>query len=188
MRRLSTVASLVLVVLVGLLAVGHLPGASAQDATPTSSARDATPAADDHPLVGAWVVIDISAPGDTPSVSTFTRDGTMGDAAADGAGAGAWEPTGPNSAAFTLVIPIGGEEFSGTVTIRGTIEMDEGGDNFNSPYSYTVVAADGTVVDAGQGEVEGTRIDVEPLEAEGTPLAAIPTWAVGTPPAATPTS
>ncbi|MDP9370312.1 MAG: hypothetical protein M3Q03_18910 [Chloroflexota bacterium] len=67
----------------------------------------------------------------------------------------------------------------------GTIEVDATGDTFTSPYSYTLVMADGTVVESGQSAVQATRVPVEPIEAEGTPLAAVPTWTVATPEART---
>ncbi len=179
MRRVSLLFALAAIVLLGLLVVGgSRPSLGAQDATPGAMTG--------HPLVGSWVVIDPGVPDDTPSVSVFTSDGIMMDAAAEGPGAGSWEATGSRTAAVTLVVPIVEEEFAGTAIIRGTIEVDQTGDTFTSPYSYTVVAADGTVVDAGQGMVEATRIAVEPIEAEGTPHAAVPTWTVLGPEVGTP--
>ena len=182
MLRASGAVAVVALVLLAVVALGRSgPGAVAQDATPDAVAG--------HPLVGSWVVIDVSEPGDTPSVTVFTGDGIVLDAAAEGGAAGSWEPTGPRSAAVTFVVPVAEDEFAGSIIIRGTIEVDAAGDAFTSPYSYTVVAADGTVVDAGRSVVEATRVPVEPIEAEGTPLAAVPTWTVATPeasPAATP--
>ena len=88
---------------------------------------------------------------------------------------------------MTFVGLIEEEDFAGTVIIRATVELDETGDSFSGPYSYTVVAADGTVVDAGRDMVRGMRIIVEPVEAEGTPLAAVPTWMPEAAGAGTPT-
>jgi hypothetical protein len=147
-----------------------------------------------HPLVGAWVIdVSAEAPGQpqeatvAPNVTVFTDEGIVLNAA-PGAGTdvGAWEATGPRTAALTFVGLIQEEGFAGSVVIRATVEVDAAGETFSGPYSYTVVAADGTVADAGRDTSRGVRIPVEPVEAEGTPPAAVPTWTPETPAAATP--
>jgi hypothetical protein len=190
MRRRSVPVLLAAVALLGLLAAGGRLAASAQQATPAVS-----PAATaGHPLVGAWVV-DTSAeaagqPQEAtipPDVTVFTDEGSVIDASGAGEpGVGSWEATGPRTAALTFVLPIQEEDFAGTVVIRATVEVDATGETFAGPYSYTVVAADGTVVDAGRDMARGTRIPVEPVEAGGTPLAAVPTWTPATPAPGTP--
>ena len=183
MRRLSVLLVASAVVLLGFALQGLAP-TTAQVGTPVATAG--------HPLVGAWV-IDTSAEDPAgpqeatvpPDVTVFTDEGTVIDSTPfGGTGVGAWEATGPDAAALTFVIPVEEDDFAGSVIIRATLELDATGETFSGPYSYTVVAADGTVVDAGRDMVRGTRITVEPVEAEGTPLAAVPTWmpeAAGTP-------
>ena len=168
----------VAVLLVSVVALGVRASVVAQDATPSGMTTVA------HPLVGAWV-IDISAEDPAgpqeatiaPNVSVFTDEGTVLNAA-PGAGTdvGAWEATSARGAALTFVGLIAEEDFAGSVIIRATVEVDATGATFSGPYSYTVVAADGTVVDRGRDMARGTRITVEPVEAEGTPAAAVPTW------------
>ncbi len=68
----------------------------------------------------------------------------------------------------------------------GIEEVHATGDTFTSPYSYTLVRADGTVVESGQSTVQATRVPVELIEAEGSPPAAVPTWIVAPPKAGTP--
>ena len=183
MRRLSVLLVVSAVVLLGF-ALNGLSPTSAQDGTPVATAS--------HPLVGAWV-IDISAEDPSgpqeatvaPNVTVFTDEGlVLNTAPGAGSDVGAWEATSARGAALIFVGLIEEEDFAGTVIIRATVELDETGDSFSGPYSYTVAASDGTVVDAGRDMARGTRITVEPVEAEGTPLAAVPTWmpqAAGTP-------
>jgi hypothetical protein len=183
MRRLSVLLVASAVVLLGFGLQGLTP-TTAQEGTPVATAG--------HPLVGAWV-IDTSAEDPAgpqeatvpPDVTVFTDEGTVIDSTPFGeTGVGAWEATGPDAAALTFVIPVEDDDFAGSVIIRATLKLDATGETFSGPYSYTVVASDGTVVDAGRDLVRGTRITVEPIEAEGTPLAAVPTWmpeAAGTP-------
>ena len=152
--------------------------ADAQDATPTSTAG--------HPLVGTWIFDkDIANPSEPPSVVVFTADGGLLDPS-EGV-AGAWQATGPRSAAWTLVDFLT-EGPAGYVVVRSTAEIDEGGDALAGPYSFTVVAADGTVLASGEASSTAVRLPIEPIEAGGTPLAGFPTWTPAPPPAATPTS
>ena len=186
MRRLSVLLVISAVVLLGV-AVGSPAPTTAQDGTPVAT--------DGHPLVGAWVIDtsaeDLTGPQEAtvaPNVSVFTDEGlVINTAPGAGSDVGAWEATSARGAALTFVGLIEEEDFAGTVIIRATVELDETGDSFSGPYSYTVVAADGTVVDSGRDMVRGTRITVEPVEAEGTPLAAVPTWMPEVATAGTPT-
>jgi hypothetical protein len=138
-----------------------------------------------HPMVGTWIVdrdITTTTEG-PPSIAVYTADGGLLD---PGQGvAGAWQATGPRSAAWTLVLfPQDGPP--GYLVVRSTGEVDEGGNTLDSPYSFTVVAADGTVLASGQGMSHYSRLPIEPIEAEGTPLAGMPTWEAAPSTAATP--
>jgi hypothetical protein len=151
---------------------------------PLASAQEATMAG--HPMVGTWVVDrDTTTETDAPSVVVYTADGGLLDPSQGVAGV--WKATGPRSAAWTLV-PFIQAGAGGYLAIRSTGEVDEGGNTLDSPYSFTVVAPDGTVMASGQGMSRYTRLQIEPIEAGGTPLAGFPTWEPAPPTAATPTA
>jgi hypothetical protein len=166
MRRLLLLVALALV---GATVVAGHAAVRAQDATPTPGAATAG-----HPLLGAWMVDD---PTGTPSVTAFTADGVVVDTETDGGVAiGSWAPTGPTTAAFTMVLPLTDPGFPGTVVIRATVEVAADGQHLTAPYSVTVVQPDGTVLFSQTGQVTGTRLPIEPVAAIGTPLAGFPTW------------
>ena len=187
MRRVSVLVSLLAVALVAWVALGRGGATVAQDGTPSvggaqgrgsSAAQDGTPAAGaGHPLVGTWFVDAFpDDPTNPPDLSVYTADGGVIDISGGQAAGGAWEATGPRTAAVTFVFVDDTEDFAGTFTIRATVEVDAAGETFAGPYSFTVVAADGTVLDSGEGTARATRLAVEPVEAAGTPVAAVPTW------------
>ena len=151
-----------------------------------AAAQEATPAAmAGHPMVGTWVVdrdTTTTAEG-PPSVAVYTADGGLLDPSQGVAGA--WRATGPRSAAWTLVVfPPDGPP--GYLVVRSTGEVDAGGDALDSPYSFTLVGADGTVLASGRGMSRYSRLPIEPVEAEGAPLAGFPTWEPTPAAAATP--
>ena len=180
MRRASVLVAVAAAVLVGAVALGRSARTTAQDATPGATAG--------HPLVGTWVVWTDEPPA-TPSVTAFGADGTAVDGCCGGAArVGTWRATGPRSADVTLVLvlPGGDGRFAGSVTIRASLEVEAGGEALARPYSYTQVAADGTVVETGGGMTRGARLEAEPAAAAGTPPMALPTWTPATPEAQTP--
>jgi hypothetical protein len=161
----------------GLALAASTNKASAQDATPAAMAG--------HPIVGTWVFDkDVAVMTDVPSIVVFTADGGLLDPS-EGV-AGVWQPTGPSSAAWTLMDVLA--DPPGYVAVRSTAEIDASGNNLAGPYSFTVVGADGTVMASGEASSTAIRLQVEPIEAGGTPIAAIPTWEPAPPPAATPTT
>jgi hypothetical protein len=185
MRRVAILVSIVAVALAGWIAADRsTPGTVAQDATPAAVAPMTG-----HPLVGSWLIDDVDNPSDPPSITLLTGEGIALDASADGStSVGAWTSLGPTNGAATLVGVFEGEGFGASLVIRATVTLDETGDAFEGPYSFTVVAADGTtVLESGEGTVRGTRVPVEPVSAVGTPMAQIPTWTPATPEAGTPT-
>jgi hypothetical protein len=179
-----TLRTKVFVVIVAVLvAIGVVLDHSPQ----RSSAQEATPAAmTGHPLVGTWVVYDENVPTGAPSLTVLTSDGVVIDASANGrAGAGSWQPTGPRSGEATFVYIIDGNGgYQSYVVIRASVEVDASSDAFTARYSYTVVAPDGSILDAFEGTTEGVRVPVEPVEAGGSPLAGFPVVQVS--PEATP--
>lgn len=76
----------------------------------------------------------------------------------------------------------------GYLVVRSVGELDAGDDTMDSPYSFTLVGADGTVLASGRGMSRYHRLTIEPVEAEGAPLAGFPTWEPAPAVAATPTS
>ncbi len=176
MRQFSVPVSIV--VLAALSALGFVTTrTAAQEVTPIVTAE--------HPMVGAWIVDSTTEdPTDKPAVAVITADGTLIDT--EGV-AGTWQATGPRTAATTFVIFAGEGESGPSVVIRGSLKVDEAGETWTQPYSFTIVDADGTVLGSGRNTAVARRVPVEPVEAEGTPLAAVPTWTPGTSEIATPT-
>jgi predicted lipoprotein len=150
----------------GLALAATARGVAAQDATPGATAG--------HPIVGTWVIDrDVTGTTEVPVVVVFTADGGFID---PGQGvAGVWEPTGPRSAAKTIIPFVDGGA-GGYVVVRATWEVDAGGDTMSGPASVTVVAPDGTVVATSELSSRATRLRVDPIENGGTALAGFPTW------------
>lgn len=173
MRRTS-VLTFSLVVLLGLSLVGGSALVAAQET--------ATPAAGGHPLVGSWILnTDPDNPDEPLSLASFTSDGTYIEIDTDGAGLGAWEPTGDTSAnlTFSYVDPAGG-----MVTIRASIEVDAGGRSFTATYTTELrdpatgewsgqIGPDTAVATRMVVEGPGTPVasSDEVLAAQGTPQA-----------------
>ena len=180
MRRLMILVSVLTVTLLGLaVAGGAAVGSAAQDATPIALAE--------HPLVGTWVVdTEVGNEADAPSVTVIGADGTVVDTGVDGASTGTWEATGPRTATVLLLGFFEEEGFGGSYYVRIEVEVDEAGETFEGPYTFTVVTADGTVLETGELMSQGTRLHVPPAEAVGTPLPEVPTWTPATPEAGTP--
>ena len=171
--RRAALAVLAVALLVAAFGVSRAVGASQQDTTA-------------HPLVGTWVIDpEVADPANPPSFDAFMADGTLVNIGSDGASVGAWEPTGPRTATMTFAGLVAGNPGAFFV-LRGNLEVDEAGDTLTGSHSFTLVAADGTVLAAFQGEgAHGTRIHSEPLEAGGQSLPGFPSWKPATP-AATP--
>ena len=148
------------------------------------AAQESTPAAmAGHPILGTWVIVrNIAKTDEVPVVVAFTADGSFID---PGQGvAGSWEPTGPTSAAMTIVPFL--DPAGGYAVVRGTWEVDAGGGTMTGPAFVTVVGPDGAVVATDHFQSRATRLPARSGE-QGTPLADFPTW-TAPPAAATPTS
>jgi len=110
MRRIGVVL-LAVVIMAGAWIAGGGAFTTAQDATPAAMAQ--------HPIVGTWTLA-IEGEEYPSTLDVFSADGTYVEASSiDGFGAGAWEPTGENTANLTFrVIHV-----DGTGVIRATIEV-----------------------------------------------------------------
>jgi len=184
-RRGSVLATVVIAVLVAVLvgAIGVLPSRG-------TAAQGSTPANAEHPLVGAWIVDpEVDDPTNPPSFDAFMADGTVVNIGSDGASIGAWEATGPRTAMMTFPGLVQDSEGEAAFILRGNLEVDETGESLTGSHSFTLIAADGTVLAAAQGgAASGTRLHAEPLEEGGKTLPGFPAWEPAALEAGTPTS
>ena len=164
MRRLATLCSVATLLLLGG-AVGGSPVAHASAPVPESASTEG------HPLVGAWILTIAEDPDGLPSLVAFSSDGIYQESDQDGAaGYGAWQATGPTSAALTFVTlsPVPEGEFGGSATIRATIEVSADGQTFTGSFTIEFTGVEGIPEgEFGPGTATGTRIAVEPM---GTPV------------------
>ena len=158
---------------------------SARAATGAHAAAQATP--EDmakHPIVGAWMVDLVpNVATDSPTVLVFVAGGGVIDPVR-GTG-GAWQATGPRSAAWTIV-GIADQASGTSIVVRATADVDASGGKYVASSAITLVAPDGTVVGSFPNVAHGVRVPIEPVKNGGTALPGYPIWAP-TPPA-TPTS
>jgi hypothetical protein len=135
-----------------------------------------------HPFVGTWIVSDPADSTGMPTTNIITADGGLIDPTIGAAGV--WTATGERTADFTLIALVA-EDGGSYFLVRGSIEVDAGGDTATATVTETHVAPDGTVLDQRtQIAAAYLRLTVEPQSAVGQPLAGFPAW---TPPPATPT-
>jgi hypothetical protein len=168
------------IIVVGSLAVsgrGNL-GTAAQDATPDNVG--------DHPLVGTWIVdTNVDTDTDAPEIGIFTADGSSFGLGANRWVSGAWEAADQVTGAATLV-GVFDANGGGYVVLRGPHQVDESGNAWTCPCTFTVVAPDGTVLASGTATAHATRLPIEAVESMGKPLVEFPTWAPAPTAAATP--
>src|SRR4051794_19508119 len=140
-----------------------------------------------HPLVGTWMVdTNVDVDTDLPEVGIFTSDGSVFGLGATRWVSGSWEAADDHTGDATMagVFDANG---GGYVVVRGPHQVDDIGDAWTCPCTFTVVAPDGTVLDSGSATARGTRLPVESVEAAGQPLAGFPTWAPAVTAESTPT-
>ena len=143
---------------------------------PTATDLRAAPPTQDHPLVGAWLLTDGQDADSPAALVSFGADGIYRDTdVVDGRDSyGAWEATGPSSAAVTLVQPFPESDdgdSEGLVKIRAVLEVSADSASFTGEYTLEVEGVAG--VPAGEyvpGTVTGTRISVEPMGTPAGPL------------------
>ena len=178
MRR-TVVFSAVVLVIVGMIGIGT--------SRLSTSAQDATPTTQQHPLVGTWVVDTISASeNDSPEIAVITADGGVIGQGANRVAGGRWQAIDEHSAELTLVTVFEKAGVGRYVIVRGPHTVDETGDAWTCECTFTVVGADGTVLDSGSAPASGRRLPLQGMDMVGQPLDEVPVW-VPLQPEATPT-
>jgi hypothetical protein len=191
MRRRSVLLSAVSGALTGALAISR--STTAQEAPPSAMAN--------HPIVGAWLVMDPSDPLNTRR-AIFAADGTLTVAyvpsytdpergvVLQGTAIGVWEPSGERSVHLTYVQAISDLHgtYLGTVTRDAYPEVSEDGRSFlddGTQVHFTFRDATNTIVQEVGGEsgaqaatppVHAMRIQVgNPGFPDGTAITGTPT-------------
>ena len=147
-------------------------------AGPRTGAQDATPAAAGAGFVGAWRLTSETPAGASQGLLTLHADGTVAfsgrpvaptggepPVAFIGTGHGAWEQTGPDTAAASFVVFIADGEGNFLWVVTDSVEMTLGSDgaSWSGPYSSTTADPAGNVLFISPGTAEATRITVQPL-------------------------
>lgn len=120
-------------------------------------------------LPGSWEVV-----GETPSqgqfkaLITFTSDGSIianEPSAFETAGHGSWNTVEPSQVAYTFLTLIGSAtgEFSGSIKVVGTLQIDATQVKWSGPFRVDVFDPNGNAVFTDSGTLTGTRIQIEPL-------------------------
>ena len=177
MRRNVLFAPFVVAVMT-VVAVGWIkPGTAAQEETPAN-----------HPFVGTWVVDTISASdADSPEIAVVTADGGVVGQGANRVAGGRWEAVDDRTVDLTLATVFDNAEDAGYLVVRGPHTVDVTGDAWTCECTFTVVSADGAVLDSGSAPASGRRLPLQGVDMMGQPLTEVPIW-VSALAAATPTS
>ncbi len=69
--------------------------------------------------------------------------------------------------------------------MRGPHTVDETGDAWTCECTFTVVDADGTVLDSGSAPANARRLPLQGMDLVGSPLSEVPVW-IPVAPGATP--
>jgi hypothetical protein len=171
MRRSIAGICVVTIFLITLGLIGMSQGGVAQDATPTPVDTYT------HPIIGTWIVDTVNASDiDSPEIGLFLPGGVMAGQGANRVAGGSWEVIDDRSVRLTLVTVADANGVGSYVVVRGVHELDDTGDSWTCECTFTVVGADGTVLDSGAAPASATRLPVQGAEAVGTPLVEVPTW------------
>ena len=155
----------------GLGAALAARGASAQEATADRAA---------HPIVGLWT--HVSGPETPPGLRAFTAihgDGTLSSVHSfGGPGVGAWHATGVRSVRGILkylnIADAPGQFVEGTVTVSGSLTVDEAGTTVTEESTIDIRTPDDAVVATFPFTTTFVRVPVEAPPATGTPAAGTP--------------
>jgi hypothetical protein len=166
--------------LTALLAIAIITAALALGPAPlrTGAAQTGTPPAAGQGFIGSWRLTSENPSGASEGLLTLMADGTVvfsGRPVAPtggeppvvfiGTGHGAWEQTGPTTAAasFSVFITDGEGNFLWVVTDSVEMTLDPDGTSWSGPYSSTTADPGGNVLFISPGMAEATRIMVQPL-------------------------
>ena len=159
-------------IILALIGLAGLSGASLNTA-----AQEATSTPEEHPLVGTWVVDTISASeNDSPEIAVITADGGVIGQGANRVAGGRWQAIDEHSAELTLVTVFEKEGVGRYVIVRGPHTVDETGDAWTCECTFTVVGADGTVLDSGSAPASGQRLPLQGMDLVGQALVEVPVW------------
>jgi hypothetical protein len=168
MRRFSVLVLMVGVLMVSAVGMSLPSRAVAQEGTPTTA---------EHPFVGTWVVDTISASqNDSPEIAVVTPDGGVIGLGANRVAGGRWQAIDEQAAELTLVTVFEQDGVGRYVIVRGPHTVDETGNAWTCDCTFTVVSADGTVLDSGDAPASGRRLPLQGRDQVGSPLAEVPVW------------
>ena len=133
-----------------------------------------------HPIVGLWT--HVSGAETPPGLRAFTAihgDGTLTSVHSfGGPGVGAWHATGERSVRWILkylnIADAPGQFVEGTVTVSGSLTVDDAGTTVTEESTVDVRAADGAAVANFPFTTTFVRVPVEAPPAPGTPVAGTP--------------
>ena len=151
---------------------GRLGRAAAQEATPADMAA--------HPIVGLGT--HVRGPETPPGLRAFTTihgDGTLSSVHSfGGAGVGAWHATGERSVQWVVkylnIADAPGQFVEGTVTVSGSLTVDEAGTTVTEESTVDIRTPDDAVVATIPFTTTFVRVPVEAPPATGTPAAGTP--------------
>ncbi len=167
--RATRVSGITVVILVLVSILGISRAGAAQDATPVDTST--------HPIIGTWIVDTVTASDtDSPEIGLFLPGGTMIGQGANRVAGGSWEVIDDRSVLLTLVTVSDANGVGAYVVVRGVHELDESGNAWTCACTFTVVGADGTVLDSGDAPASAVRLPVQGPEAVGTSLSEVPVW------------
>jgi hypothetical protein len=133
-----------------------------------------------HPIVGAWFIQNEPLDSAEVNYAIFHADGTYTDIhSIAGPGIGVWQATGERTVALTFKAINtsfeAGNYRAGTVTVRGSYDVDADGQRFAGTYSVTITNPTGLDLGGFTSTTSAARLMVETDPTSGTPEAGMPT-------------
>jgi hypothetical protein len=133
-----------------------------------------------HPIVGLWrQVTTAETPPSLRALNAIHGDGTLTSLHSfGGTGVVTWEATDKRAVQWLLmyfnIADVPGQFEEGTVTVFGTLTVDDTGDTVTEASTIEISAADGTVVATFPYQSTFVRVPVAAPAMTGTPEAATP--------------
>lgn len=113
---------------------------------------------------------------DSPEIAIVTPDGQVAGLGANRVAGGTWEAVDDRTAMLTLATVFDNAASAGYVVVRGPHEVDTTGDAWTCACTFTVVGADGTVLDSGDAPASARRLPLQGPDLVGTALSEVPVW------------